>query len=272
MDMASSCHEKRIASRRDFLRTSAVAAGGTAMAFGLDPTRTAHANGNDTIKIAIVGCGGRGTAAASQALSTKFNVKLVAAADVFKDRMDSCLAYLENNFKGRFDLPPERRFLGFDAYQKAIHCGVDVVLLTTPPGFRPMMFETAIAAGKHVFMEKPLAVDARGVRRILAASKKANEKGLTVGVGFSLRHEANHKKCIEMIHDGVLGEILSLRSALQQCRRMGPASPAWPDGDAVSSLQLVLLHLAVRRSYRRAARLCFGGRQLGNEGGESVTG
>ena len=101
--------------------------------------------------------------------------------------------------------------MGFDAYQKAIDCGVDVVLLTTPPGFRPTMFEAAVAAGKHVFMEKPVAVDSPGVRRVLAASEEANKKGLTVGVGFSLRHEANHKKCVQMIQDGVLGEILYLR-------------------------------------------------------------
>jgi predicted dehydrogenase len=136
----------------------------------------------------------------------------VAAADVFEDRMESSLARLKESFPERCDVPKERRFLGFDAYKKVLESDVDVVLLTTPPGFRPMQFEAAVEAGKHVFMEKPVAVDAPGVRRILAAGRRAREKGLSVAVGFDFRHEPNHKECVKMIQDGVLGEIHHMRA------------------------------------------------------------
>ena len=108
-------------------------------------------------------------------------------------------------------MPEERRFIGLDAYQKAIDCGVDMVLLCSPPGFRPMQFEAAVKAGKHVFMEKPLATDAPGVRRIMAANEEAKKKKLAVAVGHHLRHEAKHREIVQRIHDGAIGELKFLR-------------------------------------------------------------
>ena len=150
-------------SRRDFLKTSLAATAGAAVVGALPLARTAHAAGDDTIKIALVGCGGRGTGAAVNALSTKANVKLVAMADAFADSLEGSLAAISKECKDRVDVPPERRFTGLDAYQKAIQSGVDLVLFCTPPGFRPAHFEAAVKAGKHVFLEKPVATDAPGV-------------------------------------------------------------------------------------------------------------
>ena len=199
-------------SRRGFLAASAAGAGGAVIA-GSSITRGTHASGSDTVRIALIGCGGRGTAAAVQALSTSSaHVKLVAMADAFENRLVRSIRAIRKRCPNQVDVPKERQFVGFDAYQKAIDAGVDVVLLTTPPGFRPVMFEAAIKAGKHVFMEKPVAVDAPGVRRVLSASKEADRKGLSVGVGFHFRHEKNHKQCVNMIHDGILGEIMYMRA------------------------------------------------------------
>ncbi len=206
---------KQIA-RRDFLKTTAAssaAVAGASLTSQLGIAPRAYAAGKEVIKIGLVGCGGRGSGAATNALSVKPNVRLVAAADVFEDRMESSLARLKESFPERCDVPKERRFLGFDAYKKVLESDVDVVLLTTPPGFRPMQFEAAVEAGKHVFMEKPTAVDVPGVRRILAAGQKAKEKRLSVAVGFDFRHEPNHKECVKMIQDGALGEIHHMRAA-----------------------------------------------------------
>lgn len=202
------------ASRRGFLKTSGAAVG-AGIAGSLSVARGAHAAGSDVIKIALVGGGGRGTAAAVQALSAATaKVRLVAIADAFRDRVDASLLAIRKNVEDqrKIDVPEERKFVGLDAYQKAIDCGVDAVLLVTPPGFRPAMFEAAVKAGKHVFMEKPTAVDAPGVRRVLAASKEADKKRLTVAVGFAFRHEPNHVECVKMIRDGAIGEITHMRA------------------------------------------------------------
>ena len=151
-------------------------------------------------------------------------------------------------------MPEERRFTGLDAYQKAIESGVDMVLLCTPPGFRPMQFEAAVKAGKHVFMEKPLATDAPGVRRIMAANEEAKKKKLAVAVGHHLRHETKYREIVKRIHDGAIGELKFLRAYFNSTRRLDPPAPAGPDGNAVPGPQLVLLHLAQRRPHRRAAR------------------
>lgn len=201
---------KRNPSRRDFLKksaltTGAVLAGATAI------ERAAHAAGSDLIKIALVGCGGRGTGAAINALSTKANVKLVAMADAFQDRLEISLRSIESRCKERVDVPAERRFVGLDSYQKAIAAGVNMVLLCGPPGFRPAQFEAAVKAGKHVFLEKPVATDAPGVRRIMAANELAKRKRLAVGVGHHLRHEVKHKEIIRRIHEGAIGQVMFQR-------------------------------------------------------------
>ncbi len=201
-------------SRREFLRKSATAVAGAAVVGNLGIARNAHAQGSDQIKIALIGCGGRGTGAAINALSNKAtpNVKLVAMADAFKDRVDRCLAAVKERCKDRVDVPEDRQFIDLDCHQKAIDCGVDMVLLCTPPGFRPMQFEAAVKAGKHVFMEKPLAVDGPGVRRIMAANEEAKKKGLLVAVGHHLRHETKHSETIQRIHDGAIGKLEYLRA------------------------------------------------------------
>jgi predicted dehydrogenase len=194
--------------RRDFLKTSS----GLAVAGGALLARNAHAAGSDEIKIALIGCGGRGTSAAIQALNTKANVKLVAMADAFMDRVQGSYNSIARRHKDRVDVPEQRRFAGLDAYQKAIDAGVDMVLLCTPPGFRPRQFEAAVKAGKHVFMEKPVATDAPGVRQVMAANDEAKKKGLLVAVGHHLRHEDQHREIVKRIHDGEIGDLQYMRA------------------------------------------------------------
>ena len=208
---ATKLTQRNKSSRRDFLRRAAATATGTALAAGLDTARVAHAAGSDTIRIALVGCGGRGTGAAVEALNTGSNVKLVALADVFDDQVERTRAILLKASK-KVDLPKERCFVGFDAYRKAIDCGVDVVLICTPPGFKPIQFEAAVDAGKHVFMEKPVAVDAPGVRKVLAAGEKAKKKNLAVAVGLHTRHRSEYLGAIEKIHAGAIGDVMYMRA------------------------------------------------------------
>ncbi len=191
--------------RRDFLKTSALVAGGV-MLNGVAFAGGGHTSVDDTIKIALIGCGGRGAGAATQALSTKQNIKLVALADAFQDRLDETYNSLVEKFKDKVDVPQERRFVGFDAYEKAIALA-DVVLLATPPGFRPMHFEEAVNKGKHVFMEKPVAVDSPGIRRVLAAAEIAKKKKLNVVVGLQRRYQTNYRETIKRIEDGAIGDI-----------------------------------------------------------------
>ena len=192
--------------RRDFLKATAMLAGG-AMISSI-PLAGAYASGSDTIKIALIGCGDRGTGAAFQALSTKFNIKLVAMADAFQDRLDSSYQSLSSKFGAKMDVPKERQFVGFDAYLKAIPLA-DVVLLTTPPGFRPIHFEEAVKQNKQVFMEKPVAVDAPGIRKVLAAAEEAKKKKLNVVVGLQRRYQTNYRESMKRINDGAIGDIMS---------------------------------------------------------------
>ena len=174
----------------------------------------AHAAGSSLIRLAFIGCGGRGGGAVSQALSTSGPVRLVAMADVFADRIEDSLKYLMriDAIRHRIDVPPERRFVGFDAYQKAIDCGVDMVILTTPPHFRPLHYAAAVKAGKHVYMEKPVAVDAPGVRMVEEANVAAKKKNLKVAVGFQRRHEADCRDALRRIRDGQLGPVRLIRT------------------------------------------------------------
>ena len=210
-------------SRRHFLRESGGIVAASAMAGTLGIGRTAHAAGDDTLKVALIGCGGRGTGAVVQALSTQGSVKLWAMADLFEEKIERSLETLlkaENgrydrqsheSLAGQIDVPSERRFVGFDAYQKAIDSGVDVVILTTQPHFRPLQFEYAVQQGKHVFMEKPVATDAPGIRRVLAAAELAKQKNLKVGVGFQRHHDARYVETVQRLRDGAIGDIQLLR-------------------------------------------------------------
>jgi predicted dehydrogenase len=202
-----------LASRRDFLGTSALTAVGAGLAGSLSMGRSAHAAGDDTIKIGLIGCGGRGTGAARDALATGERLKIVAMGDAFEDRLAGSLGNLRKveETKDSIDVPKDRQFVGFDAYEKVLATDVDLVILATPPGFRPIHFKAAVDAGKHVFMEKPVATDAAGVRQVLAAAKLAKEKNLGVGVGLQRRHQAHYIEAMQRLHDGAIGEILYSR-------------------------------------------------------------
>ncbi len=195
-------------SRRNFVKTSAktVAAG---MVFSHMPIfSSANVLGQEKLKLGLVGCGGRGTGAAFQALTASKSVQLVAMGDVFQHEIDKSFQLASKDFIDQVDVPKERRFLGFDAFKEVIAV-CDAVILATPPGFRPEHFEAAISAGKHVFMEKPLAVDASGYRKVIETGILAEQKKLNVVVGLQLRYEIGMNKMVERIHAGEIGEILS---------------------------------------------------------------
>jgi myo-inositol 2-dehydrogenase/D-chiro-inositol 1-dehydrogenase len=204
--------QRIVGSRRDFLKGSAAVAAGAALAGQLHVARTAHAEGNEQIKVALIGCGGRGNGAVSDCMNADPAVKVIAVADAFKDRAEGTAKRLRKDAKDRVDLPDDRVFSGLDAYQQAIAAGPDMVILATPPGFRPFQYAAAIKAGKHVFMEKPCCVDAPGYRLLMEASQMAEEKGLKVGVGFQRRHTPSYVETIKRIHDGAIGAITLLRA------------------------------------------------------------
>jgi predicted dehydrogenase len=200
-------------SRRDFIKTSSLVVAGGALAGSLGIARTAHAGADETIKVALIGCGGRGTGATSDCLDSRPNVNVVAMADLFPERLEGSLSQLmrREQYQGRIDVPEDRRFVGFDAYQKALEVDADLVILATPPGFRPIHFEAAVKAGKHVFMEKPVATDAAGVRKVLAAAEESKKKGLGVGVGLQRRHQKGYLETMSRLKDGAIGDILAMR-------------------------------------------------------------
>ncbi len=202
--------------RREFLRTTGLIAGGIA----LSPLSSYGFNSqvDDTIKIALIGCGGRGTGAAAQALSTKQNVKLVAMADAFRDRLDGAYnsltakKYADASGKAidgkmKVDVPDSHKFVGFEAYKDAIALA-DVVILATPPGFRPWHLEEAIKQNKHVFCEKPVATDAPGIRKVLEVAEIAKKKKLNIVTGLQRHYQPNYREAIKRIQDGALGDIV----------------------------------------------------------------
>ena len=202
-------------SRRDFLKTSALTGVGAALVIPAGFSSTLFASGDDTIKVGLVGCGGRGTGAAGQALKTNGNVKLTAVGDAFSENANHVIDQIKGGLGDkaeRVQVPQDKIFTGLDAYQKVIDSGVDLVILATPPGFRPIHFEYAVKAGKHVFMEKPVAVDAPGVRQVIEANKIAKAKKLKVGVGLQRHHQAGYLETIKRIKDGVIGDIVSMRA------------------------------------------------------------
>jgi len=201
--------------RRQFVKTSGLAAGGMVLSPSLVAAKS-YIQADDVIKIGLIGCGGRGTGAAVQALSTKQNVRLVAMADAFRDRLDNSHKQIKNELEtyeiaaDRLNVPEDHKFTGFDAYKQVIPLA-DVVLIATPPGFRPLHFEAAVDAGKHVFMEKPLAVDGPGVRRILAAAEEAKAKKLNVVVGLQRHYQTVYQQWVDMLQNGAIGDITSSR-------------------------------------------------------------
>jgi len=199
--------------RREFLKNTGRIAATSAMAAGLAPR--IYAAGSGMIKVALVGCGGRGTGAASNALSVKNGpIKLVAIADVFQSRLDRSYKNLEKNHKQQLDVPKERQFLGFDGYKKAMDCldKGDVVILATPPAFRWVHFTYAIAKGLNVFMEKPVTVDGPTTRKMLKLAEESVKKNLKVGVGLMIRHCKGRQELKQRIDDGEIGNIIAMRA------------------------------------------------------------
>lgn len=196
-------------SRRDFIKNSSLAVSGALLSH-LPVSASAFVAGSELLKVALIGCGKRGAGAAAQALSTSGDVKLVAMADAFRDRLDETYDNLKkiDNVKDRVEVPEEHKFVGFEAYKDAIALA-DVVLLATPPAFRPLHFEEAVRAGKHIFMEKPLASDAPGIRQVLAAGEEAKKKNLSVVVGLQNRYDPVYKEFVRHLKEGMIGDIVS---------------------------------------------------------------
>ncbi len=210
-------------SRREFLKTSALA--GAALATAI--TRPGYAAENNTIKVALVGCGGRGTGAAANALNTKSGpIKLVAMADVFENRLTRSHDNLKKSRADQVDVPQDRRFVGFDAYRQAIDClnPGDVAIFATPPAFRWVHFTYAIAKGINVFMEKPVTVDGPSTRRMLKLAEESRKKNLKVGVGLMCRHCQARRELFDRIKSGQVGDLLTLRAY----RMHGPGGVAGP--------------------------------------------
>ena len=214
--MTQHSEQHNVRSRRDFLKTtSAVAAAGT-LTGGLSIARGAHVDGNDVLRIGLVGCGGRGTGAAVNALKADKNCKIVAMADAFDDRLKRSLRLLKKQAL-RMEAPEkvavdaDHCFVGFDAGRKLIESGVDVVLLVEPPHFRPAHLKAAIDAGKHVFCEKPVAVDAPGIRSVLATAEEAKKKNLSIVSGLCWRYYQAVCETMKRILDGAIGEIRSIQ-------------------------------------------------------------
>jgi predicted dehydrogenase len=210
------------ATRRQFLTCSAALTVTAPQAF---------AAGGDTIKVGLIGCGDRGTGAAVNALTADENVKLVAMGDVFADRLEASLKTLQakKEVAARVDVKPDACFLGFDAYKHVIALS-DVVLLTTPPQFRPAHLRAAVEAGKHVFAEKPCAVDAPGVRSVLETCAVARQKRLSIVSGLCLRYDTSFRECVKRLHDGAVGRVITLFANDYRSGRWAKLrQPGWSD-------------------------------------------
>lgn len=205
------CREsKEGTSRREFLKTTGVVGAGAFA--GLSLSRFVHASGEDPIlKIALIGCGGRGTGAAANALDADPRTVLVAMADAFEDRLNSSLAALKKTHGDRIKVTPETSFVGLDGYKRAIASDVDVVLLCEPPHFRPMHLRAAVEAGKHIFAEKPVAVDAPGYRSVLESTEMARQKGLCIVSGLCWRYHKPTIETVKRIQDGAVGDIITIQ-------------------------------------------------------------
>ena len=196
--------QKKDVSRRTFLKVSAATTAGL-MATG----NFAYAGGSDTLRVGLVGCGGRGTGAARDAVNGAENVQIVAMGDLFENRLDQSIKGLKEAVGDAFQVDSDHQFIGFDAYKGVIESDIDMVILATPPGFRPVHFKAAIEAGKHVFMEKPVSVDVAGAQSIMESGEMATEKGLSVVAGTIYRRQPSFVEAVKRIHNGEIGQIVS---------------------------------------------------------------
>jgi predicted dehydrogenase len=200
-----------VPTRRTFLKASTAVAAAAAIAAPLTMARTAHAAGSDILKVALIGCGGRGSGAAVNAMNAEANVRLTVLADAFQDQVDAAKNNLSKQLGEKYAVTDDKCFVGFDAYKQAIATDVDVVLLCTPPHFRPAHLKAAIEGGKHVFCEKPVAVDAPGVRSVLETAAKAKEKNLSIVSGLCWRYDLGVRETIKRIQDGAIGDIVTIQ-------------------------------------------------------------
>src|SRR5881296_434967 len=198
-----------LSSRREFLKTSAMV-GSVLAAPAILPGHLFAKENTETLRLGLIGCGGRGSGAADQALNADKNVVLTALGDAFEQPLQNSLKTLQGKHEDKIKVSPDKCFVGLDAYQKVIDSGVDVVLLASPPGFRPVHLKAAVDAGKHIFTEKPMATDAPGVRAVLAIAEEAKKKNLSIVAGFCYRYSDGVRAIMEQIHDGAIGEVRAL--------------------------------------------------------------
>ncbi len=207
-------------SRRGFMKGAAVGAVSLAAASPFNPR--AFAAGSDKIRLGLIGCGGRGTYDTGNCLKAAEGVELVAMGDMFQDRLDRCRQSLSRSAPDKVKVTDDKCFVGWDAHKKVLATDVNLVILTQPPHFRPSHLKAAVEAGKHVFMEKPVAVDPAGVRSVIQSSELADTKGLTILAGTQMRRISHAVEAAQRVHDGALGEILG-----GQCVRLGDAMRSW---------------------------------------------
>lgn len=210
-------NEAQSTDRRTFLRQSSAVAATAALVSSLPFPHVARAVNvrSDKLKLGLIGCGGRGSGAAQQALNADSNTELWAMGDVFADKLDLSEKSLAAQFKDkpdRVNVADDRKFTGLDAFQKVLASGVDVVLLAAPGGFRPLHLRAAVDAGKHIFCEKPMGVDPTGVRSVRESVAIAKQKGLALRQGFAMRYDLAYREAMKRIHDGQIGEVLAIYS------------------------------------------------------------
>ncbi len=220
--------QSRKKNRRTFIKETGIAVLGSSVAFNIASVKPRFQRNEKTLKVGLIGCGSRGTGAASQALSADPDVILFAMADIFPDRLEQSYNAILNTHPTKVAVDADHKFLGFDAYKKVMAADVDVVLLATPPSFRPDHLVAAVNTGKHIFAEKPVAVDAPGIRKVLEAARKAQTKNLSIVSGFCFRYDSPKRATFGKVLDGDIGEIASVSS-----RRYGgelwykPRQPRW---------------------------------------------
>jgi predicted dehydrogenase len=216
------------ASRRDFLKTSTAVVVGSGLASGLS-IPGAFAAETDEIRVGVIGCGGRGTGAIDNVLSAAPGVRIVAVADLFKDRLEQSLKNLAKHGE-KVAVPADRQFVGWDAYQKVVASDANYIILASPPAFRPAHLKAAIEAGKHVFTEKPVAVDTAGIKQVYDLADLAKSKGLGVAAGTQRRHHGAYLETMKRVHDGAIGEVVALRVFWNQGGLWTkPRQPEWTD-------------------------------------------
>ena len=202
--------------RRSFLKTTAAASAAATLTAAAAPAAKLRATADDVIRVGVIGCGGRGSGAVGDAIKAAKEagttpVKLVAMGDVFGDHLEGKHKALKRQFAEQIDVPEDARHVGFDAYKKVLEHDLDYVIIATPPGFRPIHFAAAVEKGLHIFCEKPIATDAPGVRKFLAAVEKAKEQDLKVGVGLQRHHQGNYLAVADKIREGAIGDIVAMK-------------------------------------------------------------